>query len=600
MAALSGGYADTRFVPDVEVPLPGLTTGLNWPPAVNFEVEFASMATLVVPMIFGDDLAAGSPTPPPAPAKNDLGEAHTWDAATIGLDWFEAIHILPREKVEFGNIIAQVDEDYEIFSAYRDSDHTITTITNNAAPGVELPGVAAPELIKPLRSLLNGTSTFNHQLTTGLGTLVQTVVRATREGLPKFDSNIVFSVTSNDVELLVSGSRIVLIPQEYEAPVKETLSFLTDIIDALDGKEQRLALRSNPRQLFDVLYLLDENARQRMQVQLMDWMDNSFGFPLQHEVLKLTAAHSAATTTYSVSGADDVDLRIEGLAVVITDANTFDVISITALTDTLITADDPSINAYPVGTSIMPLRVAVIQGAVPGKMLKNNLQEFRIRFEVTDNDTGALAGSTTPGFWSIYNSRVLFDDSNVVTGMMSERYVRRIFRIDNKTGVITQSSPWEKYKRSHQKGFVAHSRAEIKELRQVLIGLNGKQKSFYIPTFIKDVDVKASLGIGTSTMDITKIGYVRFAQDREPKTIMRITFNNGDPQLVRIVQSSAEIDTTTERLTLDTTWPSTVAASEVDRVEFYELVRFDTDEFLLSYPRIGLAELVASVKAVFD
>ena len=522
------------------------------------------------------------------------------DAAGLGEFYYEKIHILPKTKIEFGNIITQVEEEYEIYSAFRHQSVTESSITNNALPGTELPNNTPPIVVPRQTSILDPTTTG--QTSGALGTIVKLKVRATADGLPSFDTNIVFNFSpGNDPQLLVSGSRIVLLPQEFESPTKEVLAFLTDIIEALDGKEQRLALRSNPRQMFDITYLLDTNDRQRMQAMLMDWMDNSFGFPLWHEKLKLTAAHTAATSTYSVSRADDVDMRVGGLAAVITDANTFDVINVSAATDTLITAGDPSVNAYPIGTPLMPVRVVVIRRAVTGKRYLNNLEEFRISFEVTDNDTGVLTGTTTPGFWSIYNGRVLFDDCNVVSGgTMSQRFTRLVHRIDNATGIISQSSSWDKYKRSHKKGFVAHNRAENIELRRVLIALRGRQKSFYIPTFIEDVDVVAQLGVGTSTMDIESIDYVRFIKDRDPKMIMRLTFNNGDPQLIRVVQSSVTVSGTVERLTLDTTWPSTVPINEITRVEFFELVRFDTDNFNIFYPRIGLSELNASVKSVFD
>ncbi|GAG49254.1 unnamed protein product, partial [marine sediment metagenome] len=206
-------------------------------------------------------------------------------------------------------------------------------------------------------------------------------------------------------QLFVSGLRIVLIPMDYESPMQETMAFLTDIIPGLSGAEQRIALRKQPRQIFDVVYKLDGNDRQRMQALLMDWSANTFGFPVQNEVLLTTATAAVGTTVYQVTGADDVDLRVGGLAVILSDANTFDVISVAAKTDTTITASDPSLNEYAVGTKLMPLRTAVILRMVAGAMAQKNLETFKIIFEVTDNDTGALSGSTAA--YSTFNGRVL-------------------------------------------------------------------------------------------------------------------------------------------------------------------------------------------------
>jgi hypothetical protein len=535
----------------------------------------------------------------PAPTEHE-GESEA-DLTSFAFDWFEHSHILPRVKIEFGNILTLVEDTFEIYSAFRFQQVTLASITNNADPGMDLPDISTPETVGPQGSLLRSTSTDN-SAGTGLGTLVKTRLQALQDGLPNFDTNIIFnfSAPAEDVELLVSGSRIVFLPLEYEAPCTEVLAFLTDVITALDGREQRHAMRKNPRQIFKVTYRLTGNDKQRMKALLFDWTDNLFGFPLWHERLQLTAAVSAGATVYSVAGADDVDLRVGGLAVVFTDAATFDVISISAKTDTSITAADPSVNGYPAGTTIMPLRTAFIRGAPRGSRSINNLETFNLELEVTDNDTGQLTGSTTPGFWSTYNSRVLFDDCNVMNGSeMSEKFQRNVRVVDNETGIVTISSNWDRGKRVSNKGFKLHSRAELMEFRKLMLALRGRQKAFYLPTFDEDLTPKAALVAATDTLDIEAQEYVRFIDDRFPKNLFEISFTDGT-SLVRTVTGSATVDSTTERLTLNTTWPANRTLDEIVRTQFYELVRFDTDNIQMVHERIGLTSVEAPVIRVFD
>lgn len=579
-------------------PLPGLTSGLNFPASQTFpQGEYRGVGALSITGDAVDDLTFvdGGSSPPAVTTFKAVQD----DDAGISGAWFDRVHVLPRAKIDFGNIIGITDKTFELYNAFRRIPVSLVGITNNALPGVIFPDIT-PTVVMPAQTSILDPSSTDNTGGVGLGTLVKAKIRALADGLPTFDTNIIFDTDKGDPELLVTGTRVVLMPQEYEVNVRETLAFLTDIIGALDGQEQRIALRKQPRQIFEVEYALTDNDRQRMQAQLMDWMDNIFGFPLWHEKLTLTSAVSAGATQYAVLGADDVDFRVGGLGLAFTDANTFDVLNITAVTDTLITVADASVNAYPVGTRIVPIRTARILKSVPARRRVTNLEVFKITFEVTDNDTGAIAGSTTPGFWSLHNSRVLFDDCNVTSGQLDQTYARRIYRIDNQTGKVTQTSSWDRYKRTHAKGFIAHNRAEIIELRKVLLALRGRQKSFYIPTFIEDLEVKAQLTISTNTMDIERIDYERFITTRIPKKRFRISFSNGDPDLVRIVQSVASVDATTERLTLDTTWPSTVQVADVKRVQFYELVRFASDSFVLTYPRLGLATVKTQVVAVFD
>ena len=534
------------------------------------------------------------------PAGTEQGDNPVDFSDNVGgmLDWWEKVHILPRSEIAFGNIITQKQDTYELYSAYRDTSITLSSIVNNATPGITLPDEGPPEVVLRQSSMLDSTSTDNTGDSFVLGTMVLRDIIAEATGLPIFDTTIDFTFdTGEEPQLFISGQRIVLIPMDYESPMQETLAFLTNIIPGLSGIEQRIALRKQPRQLFEVMYKLDGNDRQRMQALLMDWTANVFGFPLQNEVLLTTAAASVGATVYQVTAADDVDLRVDGLAAIITDANTFDVISIVSKTDTSITASDPSLNAYPVGTKLMPLRTANILRMVSAAMAQKELETFKVTFEVTDNDTGALAGSTAA--YSTFNGRVLFDGCNVMTGEVAEQYKRRIYRIDNKTGVVHVGSTWDRGKRSSQKGFVLRNRSEILSFRKAMISIGGRWTAFYIPTFNDDLEVKATLGVGSDTMDVERIEYERFIQSREPKITFKISFTDGT-SLVREVQSAAGVDATTERLTLDTTWPSTRTVDEVERVQFYELSRFDADNIRIQYPRIGLATCQMPVIGVFD
>jgi hypothetical protein len=566
-------------------------------PSTNglFQLELVPLSTLA-----GPRTDVPRPSLPARPPGTEAGVITTFFSDHVGgmYDWWEKVHILPRAEIAFGNIITLKQDKYELYSAYRNTSVTLSSITNNALPGISLPDESPAEVVERQSSMLDSSSTDNTGDSFVLGTLVKRDILALQDGLPVFDTTVDFNFSTGEMpQLFVSGTRIILIPMDYESPMQETMSFLTNIIPGLSGTEQRIALRKQPRQLYDVLYKLDGNDRQRMQALLMDWQANLFGFPVQNELIYTTAAVSIGATSYPVTGADDIDLRVGGLAVIITDANTFDVITITAKTDTLISASDPSLNAYAAGSKIMPLRTAHIQRMVSGSMSQKNLETFKVLFEVFDNDTGAVTGST--GSYSTFNGKVLFDGCNMVNGDMPEEYKRRIYRIDNKTGVVHVGSTWDRGKRSHQKGFVLRDRAEILEFRKLMHSLRGRQISFYIPTFNDDLEVKASLGVGTDTMDIERIEYERLVQSREPKITFKITFTDGT-SLIREVQSAAGVDATTERLTLDTTWPSTRPASEVRRVEFYELVRFDADNIVIQYPRIGLATCQMPVVQVFD
>ena len=183
---------------------------------------------------------------------------------------------------------------------------------------------------------------------------------------------------------------------------------------------------------------------------------------------------------------------------------------------------------------------------------------------------------------------------------LGESFERRLFIFDNGTGLVGQVSPWAHDKRVSQKGFYISTRQQLFELRQLILALRGRQISWWIPTFAEDLTATQDLVISVNTIDIANIGYTRFIQSREHKKTFRITFTDGT-SLIRVVQSSAELSVDEERLTLDTTWPANRTVSEIERIEFLELSRFDTDSLRIRHQTtIGRARMIASVRTVND
>ena len=534
----------------------------------------------------------------------------------VGEDWFEKIHVYPGGAIEnpnylqnfkilFGDILAQVDRPFEIFNAFRNNVVTLNSINLlSLIPGFETPGTAVDDTLGPLTSMLDiGLSTFNVDLTTGLGTPVLRDVRALRDGLSRFDGPVGLIFDLQPTSFLVSGARVAMILSDYSMPYNEVMEFLTDIIPGSGGKEQRLALRKQPREEFQCKFELDGLERQRFQAIMFEWQHQSFGLPLRHLAVRTTAASVISATQFQISGADDSDFRVGGLAVIFTDFFVFDIVEVSAITDTLLTITGSAVFAYPAGTKVMPVRVCRVKGNVKTSVTKVNAMEtFRVRFENLDNDTGTPAASTTAWNPNTYKSKVLLDDCNILRGIsIRTELVKDITVLDNATGLVSSTSAWGTNKRRSVKGFFAQSRSAIKDLKAFLRGVRGRQVSFWLPTFLPDLTLGDDLSISSTNMDIENIDYTRFIQSRESKVTFRITFTDGT-SLEREILSSIDhpSDPTLERLTVDIVWPGNRTVAEVEKIEFYELVRFNTDRFIIRYSRDGVAKLTAPVIVVFD
>lgn len=532
-----------------------------------------------------------------------------------GEQWFEKFHIYPGGttlnptydegyKIEYGDILADTDREYEVYWAGRRASATLTTIDLTAVlPGIETPEVSVSKVLGPGTSMLAAASTVNTDGVTGLGTPVRVNLTALKDGLANFDNAITFTFDTGEATMDISGARVSMILVNYDFPFSESLQFKTDVITHTGGKEQRIATLHNGRERYNCTFRLTGNDRQRMRTLLFSWHDQTFGLPLFHEGTELTAATLVGATQFQITGGNSSDFRVGGLGLVFTDQYTFDVVEFDTVSDTLLEITGTAENAYPVGTRIMPVRTVRIVSQVKTKLWKyNELEEFNITFESTDNTTGMPAGDTSLwGNMSTYSGKLLLDECNAIGLDVDTIFDRNITVLDNATGIVTQKSEWDTDKRRSRKAFTARSRSAVQDLKALLRGLRGRQVSFWLPTFTNDLTMGATALAGSTNFDIENIDYRRFVNGAGPMSVFKITYTDGT-SLIRTILSGADhpTDATLERLTIDVAWPANRTVSEVESIQFYEQVRFDTDKFTIFHDRVGLARLQAPVVVVFD
>lgn len=496
-------------------------------------------------------------------------------------DWFESFHVIPR-RFDFGNLLTTQQESIEVYSAFRDDEHTWTSFVNNAGAGVTLLG--QPSL----------PAVFGPQ------TGVQMTLEVDTTGEANVDSTLDFVFDTGTTVVPITLQRVVLFPLRPESGYLELLEFLTEIIEHDDGSEQRIAWRKNPRQLFDWSIIVEDGAsRSRIENILYEWQRRVFGIPVWHEQTKLTASATAGSTVINVESTANRDFREGGLVLIYQSDTVNDVGTIAAggIASGSITLETGVISSYAAGTLLIPLRTGSIRGVVQGSRYPSGAQEMTIKFRVDDNDAN-LADTSS---WTMLNSKVLLDDNNAIAGTLSETFDQQVTIIDNQTGKVYQSSGWAYHSRISAKTFWTNSLAGLWKVRQLLHALRGRQVSFYLPTFASDLQPVADLVSGSQTMTITNVGYNQFVRQRQNKNIIRITFKDGSTPLIRTITNSTLIDANTESITVNSAWGANITLAEIDKVMFVEEVRFSSDTIRIQHtPGQRTVRIGATVKTVFE
>lgn len=507
-----------------------------------------------------------------------------------GVDWFDAVHLLPRAGVSFGVFSTESAENFDLFSAYREAVF-LTGLDNPAPDSVDVPDLPSlPYEFPPGTSLRDPGSTS--LAVTGMEVVALAATQA------QFNVELGFELDVGTLTLDVSGTRVGVILPEADGEVVEKLEWSTNILPKSGGRnEQRIALRDNPRQAFEVKLALDGTARRTWANSLFGAQSALYALPLWWDRLLTTVAISPSGSTATVASTSYCDMRVGGLVLVYSGDDNYDLLEVATVTATTVTFGSGVVNSYPIGSQVVPVRVATVEPLVRSSRPPYQLETFNVRFDVVDNDTGAPSGSTSG--WSTFGSRVLIDGHNVMFGNVAATVARNVVVIDNAQGQVYRASLWDRSKHGTSVGFSPKTRADLWALRTLLVSFRGPQTSFWIPTRHDDLVPTQNLTIALSSLVVENCGYTRFVNSAAGRNKVRITFSDGTTT-TRGITAAVETSATEETLTVDSAWLATKTPAEVARIEFLELVRLDGDEVEIRHVDVGRATVQAPVMAVVE
>lgn len=286
--------------------------------------------------------------------------------------------------------------------------------------------------------------------------------------------------------------RVLTIPeaiiQEYE--------WMTRIIMSYDGTEQRIALRTIPRQTFKVDHLADseETIQSWKYLFVSTLLSSGIALPLWAEAESVTATTGGAIATGDFSFMDDsLAVATTQILIVHPDGETYETQTISSKTATEITITSTFANTYPVGSVIVPLELVYVDnnsGYTPHIV---NAATVSINAVAITNKV--ITGEGAPAL-STYNSKVLLDKKYQPGG--NETFTKRIDRLDFGHKI---AQDFEQLYSNVVSGrsYISRGREDRQWWKLFLQTVRGAQKAFYTSTHRHDMTVTTQPGAsGTS------------------------------------------------------------------------------------------------------
>lgn len=455
-------------------------------------------------------------------------------------DYYERIHILPN-PVEMGNLLSEQTRSLFVWNAYF-TPKSLDSLTGSNLDGID---VAAPT---PAPTTFQGLEEREYVLN------ISTV------GPPAIDGSLSFSFEGVVVVVGITGQRVVLFRWRPTAEVTEKLEWKTNILQTRVA-EQRIGLRTAPRQFFSFGFVLTDSNLSDIKTAAQEFVYRSWGCPMWHEQDRVTVAEGSTLIALDTTTAD---YRDGGLLMLWESEDNTAALEIDTVTATTITLKYPAEQTWS-NAIITPLRLSYMTNGVTVSRMGAGLNTMSVDFRVADNIT--LANTAT---YPTYKGYDVLSDGNILMSDISERIIRPVVEFDNGSGPIVIETTQDYNRFGKTVGKLTQGREELWDWRTWLHSRYGRQKAFWLPTWASDFTVITDVTEFATTLDVRTTGAATFST--VPFYIMIQLESSVLYREVTNVESLAGY----ERLTID----SAIGEAPVGSFVFVcrmSLCRFDSD-----------------------
>lgn len=258
--------------------------------------------------------------------------------------WLDRIHVIPRRK-DLGAVLTDQEITVEVWNAFMSRARMLTGLAIEGPAGIEVDNpYGLPTHFPASESLLY-------------------TVRVLEEGDPLIDNLVTWvfiGVPIIGTNLTLTGFR--LLPFAFEpdfaegAGIEQEYGYLTDVITAYDGEEQRVELRAVPvgTVALSALFTAPQET-QEANAMLYGSQARPFGVPLWQWRTPLLSPVAIDDTTIVVD-TEFIPFQVDGLVFLWRDSRTWEAQRIASVAPGLITTTLPLRKNWAVpGTWVMPM-----------------------------------------------------------------------------------------------------------------------------------------------------------------------------------------------------------------------------------------------------
>lgn len=488
-------------------------------------------------------------------------------------DFYNRIHVVPR-VLDIGNLLSGQTRQAVVWNAYL-TGQALASIDEDGTVGLTESGITAPSTFAPLQ-----VSTFN--------------VTVDTEGPASIGALYTFNFPAESPTLAVTGRRVVVFvyAPDWSEPVRERLAWLTDVLPAVAGTEQRVGLRGVPRRSIEyAIATRDRTESIRLETMLLGWQSRLWAVPVWTDPQTLASTLPAGSLSISCE-TTGYEFAADGMLLLWAGPHDYEALEIASVGAGVLNLAAATLHEWPAGTRIYPVRL----GRMPDR------QKFRretghhltgtLSFDFIDHPGVAAAdsGDSFSGY-RVYAGRTNWAEPVEVEALRQLEildYETGAAWVDDISGLAALLKSWH---------WTMGTRAEVVALRAWLHARAGRLMPFWSPTQGDDIEVLAPIGSSDTAITIRNMGYKRYIDGRVDRRHIAIETKAGT-RYYRTITAASEIDDETETLAIDSALGATVQVADIKRVRFMHLVRLDSDDVEIEWYSDQIAQCSTMLRSL--
>lgn len=491
------------------------------------------------------------PASPPEAAQPAVGGDFQ---SLFDADFYNRIH-LSISVLALGNVVGQQQRIVSAWNAHT-FGVTLQSLVLSESEGIEVTGQPpTPLSFVPLQER------------------AWTVI-VSPEGPPTIDATVTWSFdTGTTLKLSITGNRVSpwTWRPDWARGISESLEWMTDVLEAEEGDEQRIGRRMTPRQTWSFTSTAVGVERQAMEAAIAGWGARTWALPLWPHGSDLKAAAIAGDAVLQAAGLSR-EFVAGGLALVIgEDSMDSEVVEVESFTATTIVLRRGLSKPWPIGSVVYPAKSARLTDVAISRFT-GDCSDAGVTFAVAvANPHPALDPATLPqhrGF-GVMETR---PDWTQAPTLSAER---RLAVSDNGSGVPRWSDRAGYPTLRQVLRYGPLGRAELDGMRRLQYYLAGQLRALWVPSYASDLQLRTIAAAGASNIDVAYCGYTAYLRGQVGRTDIRIQTAAGIQY--RQITGSTDIGGGIERLGLASPLQLQLDPAERVEISFLSLMHGDSD-----------------------